>query len=158
MSVLSLLFGKPKAPVVVSPAPKRTPERLQPRSAVKRVVRTTKSFGMEVVGESNYQDALIAICGKHTRLGYDGEHEAMLVLEPSNAYDPNAVMVTIEGRRVGYLPREQAKRVGSAMRSAGIERAICDARVQGGWRTNQYDEGHYGVRLAVPVRGDVSFA
>ena len=158
MSILSWLFGKPKAPVVVSPAPKHTPERLQRRSAMRRVVRTTKSFGMEVVGESNYQDALIEICGKHTRLGYDGEHQALLVLEPTNAYDPNAVMVMIEAKRVGYLAREQAKRVGSAMKSAGIDRAICDARIQGGWRTNQHDEGHYGVKLAVPGRGDISFS
>lgn len=158
MGLLSWMFGKPKAPIVVSPAPAHTEERLQPRSRMKKVVRTTKSFGMEVVGESNYQDALIAICGKHTRAGYDGEHQATLALEPSNAFDPNAVMVMIDGRRVGYLIREQAKRVGAFMRAAGLDQATCDARVQGGWRTNQHDEGHYGVKLAVPARGEIAFS
>lgn len=158
MGLLSWLFGRPKAPIVVSPAPPPTEARLRPRAQVKRIVRTTKSYGMEVVGESNYQDALIAICGKHTRTGYDGEHQATLALEPSNAYDPNAVMVMIDGHRVGYLAREQAKRVGGFMRDAGLDQVICDARVQGGWRTNQYDEGHYGVRLAVPGRGEIAFS
>lgn len=158
MGLFNWLFGRAKAPIVVSPAPPPTAERLQPRAKSRKVIRTTKSFGMEVVGESNYQDALVAICGKHTRNGYDGEHQATLVLEPSNAYDPNAVMVMIDGRRVGYLAREQAKRVGGYMRAARLDRAICDARIQGGWRTNQHDEGHYGVRLAIPSRGEVGFA
>lgn len=158
MGLFNWLFGGGNRPIVVSPAPPSGKERPQPRLAAKNVVRTTNSFGMEVVGESNYQGALIAICGKHTRTGYDGEHQATLILEPSNAYDPNAVMVMIDGRRVGYLAREQAKRVGGYMRAAGLDRAICDARVQGGWRTNQHDEGHYGVRLAIPSRGEVGFA
>jgi hypothetical protein len=158
MGLWSWLFGKPQVPIVVSPAPPPTEERLQPRPVIKKIVRTTKSFGMEVVGESTYQDALVAICGKHSRTGYDGEHQATLVLEPSNAYDPNAVMVMIGGLRVGYLAREQAIRVGGFIRAAGLDRATCDARVQGGWRTNQYDEGHYGVRLAVPGRGEIAFS
>ena len=35
------------------------------------------------------------------------------------------------------------------MREEGLAFATCKARVQGGWRTNQYDEGHFGVRLAI---------
>jgi len=158
MGLFDWLFGGARAPIVVSPAPPPTHERLRPRDKTRKVVRTTKSFSVEVVGESNYQDALIAICGKHTRAGYDGEHQATLALEPSNAYDSNAVMVMIDGRRVGYLSREQAIRIGGFMRAAGIDKATCDGRIQGGWRTNQYDEGHYGVRLAIPSRGEVEFA
>lgn len=115
------------------------------------------SFPMEAVGESNYQEALIAICGKHTRRGYEGEHEAVLQLEPTNTYDPNAVRVSIGDRKVGYLAREQAARVKEQMQEAGLVSVRCGARIRGGWRTNQYEEGHYGVRLAIPTRGEISF-
>jgi hypothetical protein len=112
---------------------------------------------MEVVGESNYQDALIAICGRHTRQGHDEKYEALLELEPNNQYDANAVRVSISRRKVGYLSREQAERVGGQMRQSGLDVAACNARVRGGWRTNQYDEGHYGVFLSVPNHGWIDF-
>lgn len=105
---------------------------------------------MTVVGESNYQNALIAICGQHTRYGTDLELEARIELEPWNPHDPNAVVVKIEGHTVGYLPRDQAARVGGQMRDENLSGAACGARVRGGWRTNQYDTGHYGVYLAIP--------
>ena len=115
------------------------------------------SFPMQVVGESNYQSALVAICGRHTRHGYEGEHPALIERETSNPYDPNAIRVTVEGRKVGYLPREQAARVGEQMIAAGLVKSTCAARIRGGWRTNQHDEGHYGVSLAIPNQGWIDF-
>lgn len=108
---------------------------------------------MEVVGESNYQSALLAICGKHTRYGHDGQYMAVLKLEPTNPYDPNAVQVLIDNRLVGYLARNQALRLKTQMDEAGLTAVRCRARVRGGWRTNQYDEGSYGVMLAMPTTG-----
>lgn len=115
------------------------------------------SFPMKVVGESNYQAALVAICGRHTRHGYEGEHKAFLVREPTNAHDKNAVLVRIEHRKIGYLGRDQALRVGQQMAAAGLYEVACKARIRGGWRTNQYDEGHFGVSLAVPNSGWIDF-
>jgi hypothetical protein len=43
------------------------------------------------------------------------------------------------------------------MREEGLISATCKSRVQGGWRTNQYDEGHYGVRLAIPTWDWIDF-
>lgn len=63
----------------------------------------------------------------------------------------------INGRKVGYLPREQAARVADQMRGEGQSAAACSARVRGGWRTNQYGEGHYGVQLAIPRSGWIDF-
>lgn len=111
------------------------------------------SYPMEVVGELNYQDALVAICGVHTRYGHEGEYSATLLREPSNAFDSNAVAVLIQPRKVGYLSREQAERVAVQMDEAGLKTVYCAARIRGGWRTNQHDQGHYGVRLAVPTWG-----
>ncbi|MBM7783735.1 HIRAN domain-containing protein [Tenggerimyces flavus] len=64
---------------------------------------------LEVVGESNYQDALWSLCG-----GVPGGERvrhavvAVLVPEPENPYDENAISVRIESHRVGYLDRATA--------------------------------------------------
>jgi len=63
---------------------------------------------LEVVGESHYQDALWKIVGgpRPDRVRY--ETHAVLMPEPDNRYDPNAVKVLIAGNLVGYLSREDA--------------------------------------------------
>jgi hypothetical protein len=52
---------------------------------------------LSVVGESNYQEALMRVSGAPA----SGEHRhdctALLVLEPDNPYDPKAVMVQVDG-------------------------------------------------------------
>ena len=80
--------------------------------------------------------------------------------EPSNPYDPNAVRVLIRGRLVAYLCREDAIRFGEEMAAAGRpgEGARCAAKIVGGWRTNQYDEGYFGVRLGIPGWGPFTLA
>ncbi|MCU0907099.1 MAG: HIRAN domain-containing protein [Rhodobacteraceae bacterium] len=112
---------------------------------------------MEVVGESHYQNALVRIGGGHNRYGHQIEAEAELVREPGNPFDTNAIVVLIHGDTVGYLPRDQAARVSAQMAEDGIERATCGAKIIGGWRTNQYDEGSFGVRLAIPCWGWIDF-
>lgn len=115
------------------------------------------SHPMPVVGESHCQTALQEICGPHNRHGHDKTFAAAIEREPSNPYDPNAVVVRVLGRKVGYLPRPQAERVSQQMDSVGISMADCEARIRGGWRTNQHDEGCFGVTLAIPQRGQINF-
>lgn len=138
MGLLSFLFGSPK--------------KLRPQNFV---VWRHDSFPMEVVGESSYQDALHRICCGFSRQGHQKAVEATLELEPTNPHDANAVRITISGLNVGYLPRAQSERVASFMRSNGFRSLICDAQINGGWRTNQYDSGFFGVRLGVPNRGAI---
>jgi hypothetical protein len=64
---------------------------------------------LEVVGELAYQTALWRLCG-----GTVGERircgiVAVLVPEPTNPYDANAIVVQIDGNVVGYLPRATAQ-------------------------------------------------
>jgi hypothetical protein len=139
MGLLSFLFGSPK--------------KLDLHN---RVIWKDGSFPMEVVGESNYQDVLQEICGGFSRHGHDKAVEACLELEPTNPHDANAVRITIAGATVGYLPRAQAERVSSFMRSNGFNPLVCDALINGGWRTNQHDSGFFGVRLGVPNRGPIA--
>jgi hypothetical protein len=58
---------------------------------------------MEVVGESNYQQALVEICGPHSRYGHDQEQAALVELEPSNPHDPDAVVVKMGAWSAIYL-------------------------------------------------------
>lgn len=66
---------------------------------------------LPAVGESHYQRALEAICGRRGRSWTEVTCEvtAVLVPEPSNPYDPEAVMVTVDGRQVGHLSRADAR-------------------------------------------------
>ncbi|HWO71025.1 MAG TPA: HIRAN domain-containing protein [Actinomycetota bacterium] len=107
-------------------------------------------FRVDAVGESRYQEALEAIVGGRTEEGADLETVALLVPEPTNRYDPNAVQVLIDGKVVGYLSRENAEvlqpRILATMRRE--QRAVaCRARIVGGWDRGGGDRGHFGVRL-----------
>lgn len=138
MGLLSFLFGSPK---------KLTLQNF--------IIWKDGSFPMEVVGESNHQDALHRICGGFSRQGHDKVVVARLELEPENPHDANAVRITISGLTVGYLPRAQAERLALFMRSNGFNILFCNALINGGWKTNQYDSGFFGVRLGLPNRGAI---
>lgn len=76
------------------------------RSRLTPAVTGDGSYRVGIVGESHYQDAIRAECGKGK---VRHECDAVLVLEDSNAYDDQAVKVTISGGTVGYLSRDQAR-------------------------------------------------
>jgi predicted Zn-ribbon and HTH transcriptional regulator len=63
---------------------------------------------LEVVGESHYQENLWALAGGHSVDRIRCAVTAVLVPEPENEHDSNAVKVLIEGRLVGHLSREDA--------------------------------------------------
>jgi collagen type III alpha len=65
--------------------------------------------GQQVVGESRYFDALrSAVATRDRRATGELMVQAVLIPEPENRHDRNAVAVTIDGRLIGYLPREDA--------------------------------------------------
>jgi HIRAN domain len=63
---------------------------------------------LEVVGESRYQDALWQIVGGFRRDRVRFPVDAVLLPEPDNRYDANAIRVLVDGHLVGYLSREDA--------------------------------------------------
>ena len=88
---------------------------------------------VDVVGESNYQEAIRKACGWKEGVETHFECMAELVPEPDNRYDPNAIMVRIDGACVGYLSRGDALNYGSAIK-AGIQRqgsGCCRAVIAG---------------------------
>jgi rubrerythrin len=63
---------------------------------------------LEVVGESHYQDHLWHLVGGFTTEHVRAPMLALLIPEPSNQHDPNAIKVVIDGGTVGYLSRDDA--------------------------------------------------
>ncbi|CCF83604.1 HIRAN domain-containing protein [Nitrolancea hollandica] len=106
-----------------------------------------------VVGESFYQDELKSLVQKALKDNsncdpHRVETVAILAPEPRNKHDPNAVQVKIDGKRIGYLSREDAEHYQpSLVRLAKKLRTIaCNGIIVGG-----REEGHsYGVVLFLP--------
>lgn len=105
---------------------------------------------LEVVGESNYQEALKGLAGGRKREeGVEIHTTATLVPEPSNPYDPNAIKVQIDGKLVGYIPRQVAKVLQPIIQKLAEHGEIgaCSAIIKGGWYRSKIDQGHFGVVL-----------
>lgn len=113
---------------------------------------------VHAVGESRYQDALLALTGgKRTWAGAHSRVVAQLVPEFDNPNDPNAVEVRIGGELVGYLPREMTARyhhlIAETIATEGAAR--CEAEIRGGWERPGGDIGRFGVIVLLPhVPGD----
>jgi HIRAN domain-containing protein len=108
-----------------------------------------RGFSFEIVGEANYQENLKKIAGPKTE--YSKKHKCVAVLmpEPNNPHDPNAVRVDISRKTVGYVARTEAKKIQEIILSiapvAGIQ---CQAKIVGGWKDKD-SEGHFGVKLNI---------
>jgi len=111
-------------------------------------------FELEIVGESHYQAALNKLAGGKTEEGHRIERKAVLFLDDENPHDDKAVAVLIKGELVGYLDRETARSYRQQMAVAGHRDSTPVAEVAalivGGW-SRQGDEGHYGVKLDIPI-------
>lgn len=110
------------------------------------------TFSVDVVGVTQYQPAIEAAA----RAREDGARtltlDAVLMLEDSNPHDSNAVLVQINGRSVGYLKRETARRYRRDLEAAGHPRIIarCKARIVGGFEKPDGQRATYGVKLDLP--------
>jgi hypothetical protein len=116
---------------------------------------------LEVVGEASYQDNLWRIIRE--RRSSDGrvreEVYAVLAAEPDNPYDANAVAVWIEGLKVGYLSREDARRYRPGLQALeqkhGKPIALAGVIAGGGMRADgpgrlgvflEHDPADFGLR------------
>ncbi len=159
MGILDRLLGRKPSSTTPAPAPtakaasSTTPV---PPEAPRRDSRPRQTF--PVVGESHYQGALLSIAGGYSPESMDRPCRARLVPEPTNAQDPNAVIVQVAGRTVGYLSAASAAKYG-AITEQLREPLECDAIIVGGWRKSRDDIGSFGVRLLLPsitlLRGQI---
>lgn len=176
MSLLKMLFRKRKnsqnevsaKPAGLSALPRSSESQpevppkqpsLSQQIAVSKgnVVTNLTGYPLDVVGESNYQHVFKQITDGYRRDSQAIEISAIIALDPLNKYDPYAVRVEISNQIVGYLPKVEAQRIGKMMREQGVEKAGVQAQIRGGWRTNQHDIGHFGVKLRMPRYGWIDF-
>jgi hypothetical protein len=99
-----------------------------------------------VVGEASYQDALRSAYRKNGGKGHDLKVSAVLAPENRNRFDENAVLVEIDGRAVGFLPRELAVQYRAAL---GETAGQCSAKIVGGFEREDGTTAHFGVKLNV---------
>ena len=125
--------------------------------------RGKRPYGVDVVGESNYQDALWRAVGERSPKGARRHYvTAVLRPEPDNKYDPNAIAVhavTPTGAlKVGYLSRRLAEEYHAdfvALRARGYETGACDAVIIGGFRDEEGDVASLGIRLNLGRPGSI---
>jgi hypothetical protein len=111
-------------------------------------------FKFDVVGESHYQQALEDIAGPKDDESKQHDCIAELVLDDDNQYDNQAVLVAIDGQKVGHLSRKHAREFRAELKRQGIAVTVCrvPALIVGGWKRGS-DEGHFGVKLDLPLDG-----
>lgn len=142
------------APEPPRPVPAPGPAVQQPPSSNLRLalVPLPDDGRLAVVGERHYQDALRHVAGGRAFGTAFEEHlpvTAVLVPEPENRWDENAVRVDVlvgtRSRTVGYLSRSWAEDYQPELLKFQAEGALgtCPARVTGG------GEKFYGIYLHV---------
>lgn len=120
---------------------------------------------VDVVGESRCQSVLEAAAEGRTLDGArQPDHIGVLLPEPSNVYDANAVRVFLPAGRVGYLSRGDAVRYRPVIDELAMRGQVLAARacITGGWDRGDGDRGSFGVvlymddpdSLAREIRGD----
>ena len=106
-------------------------------------------YNYDVVGESYQRDHLTALIRAHNAFE-SGEiySTAVLELEPTNPFDPNAVKVVVEGTQVGYIPKFDSPAVTEMVKKSG--KSSYEVPVRIGWDSNS-PSPLIGVRLALTV-------
>jgi len=109
-------------------------------------------YNFDVVGESFQRDHLVALLKKNKVIEV-GEFatSAMLQLEPTNDFDPNAVKVMVDGLQVGYVPKTFSVDVTRMMNDKGVTELEVPALL--GWDNNnpmpaigvKLDMGEFGL-------------
>jgi len=111
----------------------------------------------EVVGESFRQKPFIKQFGKHTKEGYNETCEVVLYPEPENEKDRFAVKVLISAGHIGYLPKNNAKKIQELLiRTIHQTQKLVAVKgvVRGGWKQGMLgrDKANFGVTLQVELK------
>lgn len=154
---LSILIFRVIAAIIAPNDPKKS-QRSRPRSVdpettghAPYVWPKLDECEFEIVGESNYQNAIKRLAGDHGSDSSSAEFRAMLIPE-DNPYDRLAVRVDGEGvGTVGYMSKEDARsfRRRLAAKKLGDAVTLCSAEVTGGGTARNGNKLSYGVRLAI---------
>ena len=147
--VVLVVLGKLRSPA----RPRRAPSSSKQSASLLSPFQwpSLGQFEFEVVGEAQYQEVIQRLAGDHGTNPADAEYEAELVPEDENRYDPKAVAVRIQGERVAYFSRDDARsfrrRLGQRRLSGQITK--CRACLAGGGTRRNGEKLFYGVKLDI---------
>lgn len=105
----------------------------------------TGTFEYDIVGEAVNREHLLNLISKYEAQTI-GELllDALLVPEPENLFDQNAVKVLIENKPVGYIPKNESGEFKKIFQDSNVIAIKVDARI--GWDKNSTNP-LIGVRL-----------
>lgn len=165
MGFLKRLLGENSAPSWPPPGPITSwPGDFRLASDLESLVLAQASHTVDVVGEASYRPALDLLAGGRTPDGAtNADHTALLLPEPSNEHDPNAVRVFLitgsdgDASLVGYLSREDAVAYRPVIDhlAADGRLAVCRASIAGGWDRGQEDRGSFRVQLSLNTPAEI---
>lgn len=120
-----------------------------------KLVRLANHGRVDVVGESNYQAALAEITGRRDFSEVQYECMAILIPEPRNPHDANAIRVEIKRRKVGYFSREDAAVYSPYLRRLAQhgKLACCEAFISGRGEGPDTLTNNMGVFLSISPPG-----
>jgi len=80
----------------------------------------------------------------------------VLSSEPENPHDPNAIMIRINGEKVGYIRKQDSVSLRRQLDALGISGDVqCRAEIGGGWNRGGGDLGKFGLKLDLTFPLDV---
>lgn len=158
--IVLLLITRSQRPAEVTPAPAPRRARRPARAAAPsrdslvlpdNALELPRGQRVDVVGESLRREAFDAYFGPRTEDGVRATVTVTLVHERTNAYDPNAVAVHLDGRMIGYIGRQGAAALAPVLDRIEAAGRVPYARasVRGGWDRGDGDEGEYGMTLDI---------
>jgi hypothetical protein len=110
---------------------------------------------VSLVGEAGYQETLDRFSGGRDEDGAAfPHHAAVLVAEPHNRYDRDAVAVYIcdeagDAEKVGYLSQEDAIAYGPVLRLVSPRLPMCLLTIHGGWDRGPADRRYHSAYLNI---------
>lgn len=112
--------------------PEAMPANVEPGWAEGSEWREQWDMPLNLVREGYYQEALVRLCGRVRAQGYLIPVESVLVREPQNPHDRNAIRVEVRGAMVGHIRREVAAVLGPALDRMRLPSMTVCAVIRGG--------------------------
>lgn len=125
------------------------PQKETPIAAPPVPLANPSSKNYNVTGVAHYEDSLLKLAALNPAFSltkkeliasklYDvdiyqynfSSHKTELIPEPSNAYDPNAIKVVIDGQHIGYIKAGSCKHILKAINENRIEKIT--SQISGG--------------------------
>lgn len=114
-------------------------------------VRSKGEPTYDLVGEAHWQHHIEPVIGKRFEDGVYWHVLGQICFDENNPADPNAVVVLIDGKPVGWIPRTDCKQFRQQIiaQNRDAKPIVCKAMIHGGFRKDDGSWASYGVRIAV---------